>query len=200
MSDHNGSQPHTRRPWGCLWALVLAPLLVVVLGAVVAFRGDLFPTQPAPERLPAPPIAAERVTGVNSPGFFYSVVAIEAADGLTYWYQSFVGWEAWPPDSTGIDWSEGEECSQRAQRELTAVAGPLVNCASVQEAGERCPGARASYALATDGAIWLHQQPQSCTFAFSTSLMACLPMAALVGAVLGLLVWLGTKAQERRER
>ncbi len=198
MSGHDESQPHTGHPWGCLWALVLAPLLVVLLGAVLAFRQDLFPTQPAPERLPAPPVAAERVVGVNTPGFSHSVVAIEATDGLTYWYQSFAGWEAWPPDSTSVDWSEGWECSQRAQRELTAVAGPLVNCASVQETGEWCPGALSSYALASDGAIWLHRQLMPCTYVFFNSLMFCLPIAALVSTVLGLLVWLGTKAQERR--
>ena len=198
MSVQNGSQQFARRPWGCLGALVLGPLLVALLGAVVVFRQDLFPDQPAPERLPAPPAAAERLAGVNSPGFFYSVVAIEAADGLTYWYQSFAGWEAWPADSTGVDWAAGGDCDPRARRELTAVAGPLVDCASVQEVGEWCPGALAAYALADDGSLWLQRQLRPCTLAFTTSLCGCLPFAAIVGAVLGLFVWAGVRSSAKK--
>lgn len=198
ISGRNGNQPSAQRRWGCLGALVLAPLLVVLLGAVVAFRDDLFPDQPAPERLPAPPATAERLTGVASTGFFASAVAIEAADGQTYQYQSYVGWEAWQPDSTGVAWSDGSGCNEGAQRDLAAVAGPLAACASVWEVGEWCPGALASYALAADGSLWLHRQRPPCTVFFTTILCVLLPVAALAGAALGLLVWLGVRLSAKK--
>ena len=198
ISDRDGSQPSARRRWRCLGALVLAPLLVALLGAVVAFRDDLFPDQPAPQRLPDPPATAERLTGVASTGFFASALAIGATDGQTYQYRSYVGWEAWQPDSTGFTWSGGRGCNERAQRDLAAAAGPLAAGVGVQEVGEWCPGALASYALAADGSLWLHRQRPPCTVFFTTILCVLLPVAALAGAALGLLVWLGVRLSAKK--
>jgi hypothetical protein len=163
----------------------------------LVYREEFSVTPPSPERAPAPPVAVERLVGVDSFGFGDSVVIVEATDGGIHYYQWDMGWGVWSSDRTGSTYEEGGECGREALAELTAAAGPLVECQTGAIWTERCPIPSAAYALAADGSIWRLVHLKPCSTIFFSTLCIGLPLAALASVALWLIVKFGAAVVSR---
>ena len=194
MTSHDESRSPAWWRQGCLGGFILAPLLVGLLVVGLIYRDEFYVTQPSPERAPDPPVAVERLVGVDSFGFGSSVVVVEGADGVIYYHQWQVGWDVWSFDPAHEEFEAGIECGPEALAELTVAAGPLVECRADRVWTEGCNSPAAAYALATDGSVWLLLHLQPCSRAFLPSLCICLPLAALASVLL----WLFVKVVLRR--
>jgi hypothetical protein len=146
----------------------------------------LFPSQPEPQQLPPVPASATTILGIVVGGFYNAVPYVQAVDGNSY-HLVFSGeidehvWRINDPDSSA---RPGEQCTPGQEKRITAVAGLIVECQTVQVYGEWCPGPYRSFALAAQGDVWRLDTKLPCSYLLDSGIV----LLALAGFAIGLTI------------
>ena len=131
--------------------------------------------------LPSPPVAAEKIVGVELGGLYQAYIAIRGVDGNTYASPilgSNIAWELGSVSDDAFD----QPCSRRNKSRLQAVAGDIIDCREFQAFGDSCPSAMQSFAVSSTGQLWELNTPQPCVlFAVQVAVFF-----GVVGFILGL--------------
>ena len=186
---------------GASCLIISATMLGAIVLLLYLFLQDLLPLRIPPEKLPSLPASAIKIEGVDTGGYYPVDPYIRTTDNQVYSGSPSGTWEVASPNP---DLDSGDPCKRKSLKPLTAAAGPINDCLTVETGfhwsggwifSGLCPGPIVSYGIAEDGNVWMVRHPQACISPYLTLCPAFLVVGLIVGLIFAgfrkLILWIG---------
>lgn len=186
---------------GASCLIISITMLGAIFLVVFLFRQDFFPPRVPPEELPPLPAPAIEIEGIDTLGYYLADPHIRTTDGQVYSGSPSGTWETASPNP---DLDIGEPCKRKSLKPLTAAAGSIYDCRTVETGfyssggwifSGLCPGPIVSYAIAEGGNVWMVRHHQACVSIFTTFCACFLVLGLIMGLIFAgfrkLILWIG---------